>query len=320
MKIIALLPVKNEAWILPTYLSGMLAVADEIIALDDSSIDTTAHVLGVSEKVTVIRNKPGDEPFVNMGQRRRTLLAAGRAAGGTHFICLDADEVFSYNFIQTARDHIMRLAPGQKMTLRWAHPWKNTSQFLDDPCSAHGYIWKDFIFCDDGVSDFDEKFLSEGRTPGGWGTPLQLPESDGVVLHFQFLNGDAMHYKHIWYRCQELIEGSRNARRINATYVVDYDEHNTLHTTPIPDSWVENLTLPTSGNTIIWHRDQIMSDFKKYGIEFFEPLDIWYLPELRTLFIQQTGRQPVAKKFPQWLLFLNKYKNKVINFWRERHT
>lgn len=319
MKIVALLPVKNEAWILPTYLSSLLDVVDHIIALDDNSTDETKKLL-THEKVTVLKNNLVSENFVNMGQRRKKLLRAGRAIGGTHFICLDADEAFSKNFAKNARTLISQLELGQRMTLRWVHFWKNSQQYLNDERSAQGYIWKDFIFCDDGISDFDEKFLSEGRTPGGWGTPLQLTESQGVVLHFQFLNGEAMHYKHAWYRCQELIEGSRGARRINATYVVNYDNDNQLKTAPIPPQWVEDLVFPMNTNPIIWHRDQIISDFKKYGVSYFEALDIWGLPLLHEYFVKEMERTPVPKKFPGWLLFLNKYKNKAINFWRERHT
>ena len=41
MKIIALLPFKNEEWILPTFLSNVLPIVDEIISLDDSSTDNS---------------------------------------------------------------------------------------------------------------------------------------------------------------------------------------------------------------------------------------------------------------------------------------
>ena len=32
--------------------------------------------------------------------------------------------------------------------------------------------------------------------------------------------------------------------------------------------------------------------FEDYGVEYFEPLDIWHIPQLKNYFIKQTGRQP----------------------------
>jgi len=37
MKIVAMLPFKNEEWVLPAYISSLSKIADEIIALDDNS-------------------------------------------------------------------------------------------------------------------------------------------------------------------------------------------------------------------------------------------------------------------------------------------
>ena len=34
---------KNEEWILPTYLSNVMPIVDEAIALDDASVDNLAH-------------------------------------------------------------------------------------------------------------------------------------------------------------------------------------------------------------------------------------------------------------------------------------
>ena len=42
MKIIALLPFKNEEWILPSYLHNTTKIVDEIISIDDGSIDNSA--------------------------------------------------------------------------------------------------------------------------------------------------------------------------------------------------------------------------------------------------------------------------------------
>ena len=45
MKIIALLPFKNEEWILPSYLHNTTKIVDEIISIDDGSIDNSDKIL-----------------------------------------------------------------------------------------------------------------------------------------------------------------------------------------------------------------------------------------------------------------------------------
>lgn len=315
MKIIALLPVKNEAWILPSYLSSISLIADEIIALDDSSIDSSRDILTNAGVKIISKNQINDE-LASMGKKRQLLLDAGRQANGTHFIWLDADESFSSNFILNAREEILKLKPGQKMSLRWVHFWRDTLQYLDDNKSPFGNIYKDFIYCDDKLSSFEDKILSEGRTPGNFNNVVSLNEEKGVVLHFQFLNEDAMHYKHAWYKCQELIEGNRSARRINTTYKVNYDEEGLYKTRGINPEWVLGIELPKGSNPVIWHKDAILDYFEKYGILFFEPLEIWKLDFLREKFVSETGRMPKVKVFPKWILILNNYKNLILNILR----
>ena len=45
MKVIGLLPFKNEEYFLPTYLSNVTKVCDEIIAVDDNSTDNSRQII-----------------------------------------------------------------------------------------------------------------------------------------------------------------------------------------------------------------------------------------------------------------------------------
>ena len=45
MKVIALLPFKNEEWCLPSYLYNTTKIVDEIIAIDDGSTDNSVKIL-----------------------------------------------------------------------------------------------------------------------------------------------------------------------------------------------------------------------------------------------------------------------------------
>lgn len=307
MKIIALLPVKNEAWILPTYLSSVMRVADEIVALDDGSTDSSRTILEAAG-ASVFSHDFGTERIVQMSARRTLLLEEGRRRGGTHFIWLDADEAFSLDFLPLARETIASLKEGEKLSMRWVHLWKNTAQYLDDPASPFGHAWKDVIVCDSPTYSFETRFLSEARTPGPHDKLVCLPEEHGVVLHFQFAQWDAMQMKQAWYRCMERIEGSRSARRINHTYSVTLDAP-ALRTLPLPTHWIEGIVLPSDAPITDWREEEISSWFDTHGILFFEPLQIWHIPSLRKQFVSETSREPVPRVFPRWLLLLNRLRN-----------
>jgi len=311
MKIIALLPVKNEAWILNSYLSSVSTIADEIIVLDDSSTDNSKSLLEATG-VTVISYDPKDEKVVDMSARRQQLLEAGREAGGTHFIWLDADETFSSNFILEARKIISALKPGQKINMRWVHLWKDVNHYLDDSHSPFGNVWKDFIVCDNPQNNFTQAFISEARTPGSHLDSTKLPEETGVVLHWQFSRWEITQYKQSLYRCIELLEGSRSAKRINNTYRITLD-NSKLKKNKIPKAWMEGIPLPiiNKASDINWYNKQIQTLFIKHGIRHFEPLQIWHLPSLRKQFVETVHREPKPELFPNWLVTLNDIKNKL---------
>lgn len=284
MKIIALVPVKNESWALPSYLSSVSKIADHIIALDDSSTDSSRDILQAAG-ATVVKYDATGEKLVNMGKRRQRLLELGRDAEGTHFIWLDADETFSANFAEKAKEIISKLQPGEKLTMRWIHAWKNCENYLTDPRSPFGYIWKDFIVCDTPSYSFEAKFLSEARTPGPITNPIRLSEEQGVVIHWQFARFEATQYKQALYRCTELLEGTRSVRRINHMYGITLP-NDTYTKAAIPKPWMAEIDSPDTNNTgIDPYLAQIKYLFDTHGITYFEGLQIWHIPELHQLFI-----------------------------------
>lgn len=306
MKIIALLPVKNEEWILDTYLSSMKKIADEIIALDDNSTDRTREILNSNDVIIIECEKM---EAVNMSQKRNLLLDEGRKRGGTHFIWLDADESFDYRFLKNGRNIIEKLTPGQKISLPWITLWKSAAKERIDG------VWKDIpkdvIVYDLLEYSFENKELSEARTQGPNNNILKLSRDDGVILHFQFLNFKDAQIKQAWYRCIELIQSKKSPRRINNTYSIGLDGEN-ITTQETQKEWFNEISIPQQeSNKGKWYVDDILRMFDAYGIKHFEPLDIWYVKELKEEFIKKIKRRPKPKKFPQWLVALNIIKNKL---------
>lgn len=298
MKVIALMPVKNEEWILNVIIPSLKSYVDEILCLDVGSTDNTIEILkshGVQVK------SQADLSTMNFSLWRQNLLDWGRKKKGTHFVWLDADEGFTSNLSSNFKELLSSLKPGEKLALNWLCLWKSPWQYRLDRSVWSG-LYKDFVFCDDGVSNFFQGTkLHEGRTPGKnieflW---KKVPLIEGSVLHFQFVPFLRFQMKQALRRCQELVLKLSDVDSINFRYLPTMDNPH-AKCKEIPKEWLKNfegleqLTKASNG----WYLDEIIEHFNKKGIEYFEPLQIWHIPKLKEEFIKRTGRSPHAKSIP----------------------
>lgn len=297
MKIAALIPVKNEEWCLENCLKS-LSFADVIISVDDNSTDNTLNIL--KKHKCIILNIDTDS---NIGWKeyfiRKSLLEEARRQKATHIISIDADEACSAEFIENAREILTRLKKGQSLELEWLNLY-----------SAQEYIppriFKEFAFYDDGISVYSEGFIGIPRVPKTNIEPLR--SKVGKIFHYQFIDKERFKYKQAWYMISEFLKKDKGPRKINNLYknYIDINEKKLIKTD-------EFIDIPKIKDCNIWQRQEILSWFDKYGIVFFEPLNIWQMNDLEKLFIAKTGRKPKPKKFPKILVILNDIKNKIKN-------
>jgi len=309
MKIIALMPVKNEEWILDYSLTCLKPFVDEIIVIDDGSIDETHNIL-LKHKVKLI-NKPSNG-YENL---RKELLKAGRASKGTHFVFLDADEVFTADLCVDFRTILKKMKPGQKIQFNWLAMWKSPFAFRDDG-SIWSNLYKDFVFCDDCVSDFEDVsvYIYEPRTPGknNKNNTLKIKEYGGV-MHYQFVPWKKFQIKQAWYRCIELIKFPNTAHIINNKYKITLDTK-TVKLSQIQTDWLPNINIPKGIENVTsdWHFNEIKTFFKEYGVDYFEKLDIWYIKDLKKEFFKQKGRYPKNYFFNKHTIYMY-FKNVLRN-------
>ncbi len=310
MKIITLVPVKNEAWILKFSLKNFSLFSDEIIILNDNSVDKSKDIIKTFPKARII-DFTESEDVVDMSKRRNILLNAGRESGGTHFVFLDADEIFSENFIENIKQIMTSLKSGQTVKLPWITIIENKTELYFN--RKEETVYKDFIFCDDKVSIYRKQNLSEARTPGMQQNIITIPFKSGYVIHLQYLASARNKMKQAWYRMNELLQNQRSAARINATY--EHTKRKSLKKGfMLRDSFVEkNKSLIEANVSAEHHLDQITGLFKKHGVKRFEHLDIWDIADIKDIFKKDLGRDPKPKTFPSWILFLNDIKNKIKN-------
>lgn len=301
MKIVALLIFKNEENYLASYISSITNIAETLVALDDESTDNSVEIVKkyAKNKIKVILQKAPkktmDEP---VGKLRQSCLEIGRETGGTHFICLDADEAFTSQFKKNANNYLTKMKPGDKLFLQWLTMWNSSNSYIDDK-SVWSNNYKDFIFFDDGKVDFQNIAIHEPRTPykEGVGNSIRIPIKDGAVFHWQFVPQRYFQIKQAYYRCYELVQG-KDYREINGTFKITHNRP-FIKMKKVPSEWYEDLLLPTFSkiNSSNNFYDRIIKYFDEYGCEKFQKLEIWHIKELRDEYKKRVGYDPRTTRY-----------------------
>lgn len=231
MKIVGIMPVRNEGWILPVSVPALLEWVDELVILDHASTD--GAVDGFGERVHIIRE---DEPtWFEMSHRQR-LLEAARVIGATHIVTVDADEIISSDAVPKIKDIIRSLAVGEVLQPTWAHAWRGVRNYRVDGTwtekrasaafrDGPGLSWHDR----DGYDHHHrEPFGATGYRRDG-----------GTLIHFQHASWRRLLAKQCWYKMVERVRwpDRERADQVDCKYHRTVDE-NGLSTQEIPPRWI----------------------------------------------------------------------------------
>jgi glycosyltransferase involved in cell wall biosynthesis len=297
--------IKNEADIVEYSLRALAYHTDAIIVLDDNSEDNTLEVLNrlATELniIEIIKNQQSEWIHGSEVTNRQKLLDAGRKHGGTHFIEIDADEVFTTHCAEDnwLREKLLSLKKGQILQLPLINLWKNFDQYrslftnnFPDMCYCTiGY-------CDDGESDLSLNlknshpgFLHFGRFPHK--TPTENYElfvyEDDInrsIIHLPFINWTNVIAKKVWIMMLEVVRlkeklynprhypSGRTKKDISNFYTEfhNYDDSNaTLSATPT--SWL-NYSFFKKEPYVTKMAHSKLKDIQKwtriYGKDFFD--------------------------------------------------
>jgi glycosyltransferase involved in cell wall biosynthesis len=296
MKIIALVPVRNEAWVLEHSLACWSGFCDVVIVNDQMSTDATREICRRFPKVVLLESKPADVVSRLPQQARWRLLDAARNYDGHNLLwCTDADELTPPSIARRFfEQHEGDLAPRRVIECRFYNLWDSLAKYRQD-LSYYGPLWKPMGFVDDRVVDYprgDVRPLHEPRMPIEAGTDAL--KADGLpILHLQWTMWNRNQTKQAWYRCIDFMDKRMTAAEVNAFYSVTLREIY-VHTEPVPQEWLADVTLPDASvdRQPAWQEAEILGWFGERGVEFFEPLEIWHVPSLRQEFRRRTGREP----------------------------
>jgi hypothetical protein len=302
LRVIALLPVRNEAWVLRHTLDCLSGFCDVVLVHDQSSEDGSREICREFPRVVLL----AADGVGICEQARFALLDAARDYDGKNLLWFnDADELVSPARVT---EFLARLGgtprPGTALECQFYNLWKTTDRYRDD-LSAYRPHLKAMAFVDDRKADYDRRDEFPLHTPR---VPLVSPAEtlrapQIPVLHLQWLLWNRNQVKQAWYRCREWLQGGKTAAAINAFYSITFDAHG-IRTTPVPEDWVRDVSFPHpfADGGASWHEREILAWFDRDGIERFEPLEIWHIESLRDEFRRRTGRRPRPDRSyrPSW--------------------
>lgn len=278
VKVIGLVPGRNEEARIAFCLRALSKFTDAIVYLDDCSDDATVETVeALAEECGVARIIQKDAWYRDEPGDRNALLEAGRALGGTHFVVIDADEALTANCLKgdLLKSRILALKPGEQLALHWIQLWRSVGHYRDDQ-SVWSNSFKRCIFCDDGKANYQSNFIHTSRIPKLKGKRVKLKGENVGLLHFQFVNWSNLELKQRWYRCLERVrDPEKSIAAINAKYADSVDETD-LGLSASSTDWFEGYDFfdPTIFDLPdTWRLSQMEEWGQAHGADYFDGLD-----------------------------------------------
>ena len=202
-KIVVICPVKNESWILSTFLTAVSTFADHVIIGDHFSTDNSREIASQFPKVHLLETK--NKEF-SEATRRNELLTAARMFGESNLIIsLDADEVLTPNFIKPENLEAMKSkSPGTRFAIPHLNVLPGWKQYWKVPMAPIAFI-------DDGDLHDTRLKIHFPRIPNNKQGPVEKLSRCGII-HLQYVDWLRMESKHQWYRVWERINFPRKSQ------------------------------------------------------------------------------------------------------------
>lgn len=260
---IALMVMRNEAWVAGASIRAALRWCDgAAILLDrctDRTVDIVREIARETDKEILVSSTDDAEHWDEMHHRQRNLEEA-RTLQGTHYAIVDADEILTHNNLDNVRGWFGSLAEGEVLDVDMVAPWKSldvysphtrgiiTLGFRDKP----GMGW---------APRGAEQYHHHNRPPHGMTGRKRVLDPEGGVFHLQWAAWERIRAKHRHYLMTETIRWGYPSSELNEKYHWWNKPPHGTDLKPVPAEW--------------W------GDYDRESISLIAP--VWYERECRRL-------------------------------------
>jgi hypothetical protein len=274
-KLICITPVKNESWILDKFLTCTSLWADHIIIADQMSSDNTIEIASKYENVKLVKN---ENPY-NEFERTKILLEEARNIEGRKIIfALDADEIFTSNFMNSPEwDTILKLDKGTLILMDRINITSEQDKYFGKLKMVLGFV-------DDGISSIEntsQAIIHNIRLP--WPKNANYYYFKEIkVIHFDYVIPERTISKLIWYQCFEKIQFNHSDSYLVKKYPTFNSIDEFFRTVSMFDTkpeWFQeykkkNIDITSLKKPMLWWNLEVLKMFSDHGIKKFKKLDI----------------------------------------------
>jgi len=281
MRLIGIMPVRNEEWIAGLSLRAALMWMDALVVLNHNSTDRTSEILDELQREYGDRFKciNSSDPVWHEMSHRQMLLMAAREMGATHVATVDADEVLAGDALPNIKDEIEALEPGEVLQMRWAHCWRGINTWRIEPEWYNK--WASMAFCDAPQIHWETRdgYDHHHRHPFEY-TGLKQVLSDSALMHLQHSVWRKLLAKQALYKMWERTRwpDRESVAEVDRKYSRTVNEHGAMWATvskrwwaPYRD-WLKHLDL---SDQVPWQETECRRLWAEHGSETFKGLDLF---------------------------------------------
>jgi len=271
--IIVVAPVKNEGWIIRSFLNACCEFADAIVLLDQNSIDETVNIASTFHKVILFENSSNE---FNEKERAELLLRLARDRFGDNhvIVALDADEIpintqeslEEWNFIRSLDE--------------------DTTVLFEKPDLLQGGVelanfpqqWP-LAFIDNG-KEFVASQIHTARVPQS-SRNIEYIAKKICFIHLNLVRPKVLRAKRRMYCVVENVKGIQPLWRRLETYDRKIKFDAIGERVAVPHTWISSLNrcgvFPEciADTEFAWQNYAVLQAFKKYGTFRFFLDDVW---------------------------------------------
>jgi Glycosyl transferase family 2 len=304
MKLVGMMPVRNEEWVLGLSLRVALMWCDEVVVLLHACTDRSAEIVSEiqqehkEQRVTVL--VIGGE-WLEM-EHRQQMLRVARTRGATHLAIIDADEVLTGNLIpartgpmrQDVRDMVSDLGghrPDAILELPGYNLRNGVDQFHNN--GVWGNRWFSTAFADNPALSWTGDTFHHREPHGKKLNPYRpIQQGQGGVMHMWGASERRLRAKHALYKITERLRWpAKDIRAIDNEYslaihgqrsfgapTADSDTPNNWTYSPVPESWwapYAHLMKYLDVDAEPWQIAECQRMVAEHGREKFAGLDLF---------------------------------------------